>query len=165
MKFTPLAEIFTTASFAFGSGRGTSASCRTSGPPVVSTRIAFMRTAYTPQRAAKTLASRRDGDRRRRALLRHPAPAAAGAADAARLVLLRRFRRRAVLSGLGTALSAAAEAHRRRGRPLRHPRRRHLLAPVHRRALRRGSAPLQRAARAGGLHAGRQRVDRLLGAR
>src|SRR5918911_4612052 len=122
MKFTPLAAIFTTASFAFGSGMGTSASCRTSGPPVVSTRIAFMRTAYTPQCAAKTLASNRDCDRRRRALLRDPAPAAAGPADAARLVLVRRFRRRAVLSGRGAALSAAAEAHGCHGRPLRHPR-------------------------------------------
>src|ERR1043166_9387019 len=103
MKFTPLAEIFTTASFAFGSGRGTSASCRTSGPPVFSTRIAFMRTAYTPQRAAKTLASHRGVHRRRRALLRYPPASAAGAADAARLVLLRRFWRRAVLPGRGPA--------------------------------------------------------------
>src|ERR1043166_2068159 len=154
MKFTPLAEIFTTASFAFGSGRGTSASCRTSGPPVFSTRIAFMRTAYTPQRAAKTLASHRGGHRRRRALLRYPPASAAGAADAARPALLPRFSPRALLSGRGASLSAAAEAHRRRGRTLRRPRRRHLLASVHRRALRRGPAALQRTARAGRLHAG-----------
>src|SRR3954453_17415654 len=42
MKFTPLAAIFTSASFGFGSGTGTSASVRTSGPPGFWMRIAFM---------------------------------------------------------------------------------------------------------------------------
>src|ERR1044071_5813857 len=118
MKFTPLAAIFTTASFGFGSGTGTSASVRTSGPPFFSMRIAFMRTAYTSRRAAKTL-DRHRGRRRNRDLLHRPRRPSAARADAARRLLLRRLRRRAVLPRRGAALSAAAEAHRRARPPLR----------------------------------------------
>src|SRR6267154_1131125 len=42
MKLTPAAEIFTTASFAFGLGTGMSTSVSASGPPVFKTWIAFI---------------------------------------------------------------------------------------------------------------------------
>src|ERR1700694_3157794 len=42
MKFTPAAAIFTTASLGLGCGTGKSTSCKTSGPPVCFTWIAFM---------------------------------------------------------------------------------------------------------------------------
>src|SRR2546423_9131710 len=54
MKFTPLAAILTTASFGFGSGGATAAGGRTSGPPFLSMRIAFM-----PQSVHSAAVSRR----------------------------------------------------------------------------------------------------------
>src|ERR1043165_9277939 len=129
MKFTPLAAIFTTASLGFGSGTATSASVRTSGPPVFSMRIAFMRTAYTRRRAPHTLDRHRRGGRRGRDP-HPPRRPSARRGHAARILLLRRLWRRAVLSGRGAALSVSPEAHRRARPPLRRPRRRHLLAQI-----------------------------------